>query len=180
MNQWLLNKICRQQEYIYQFHYIYLSSDVVHALHRLTGNSYISRLLDMVLYCLFEVTMECEICNRSGKSFFLVTHKEKGKIRICSDCLQKERDNLCAQKSCSCCWGDRRLMSCISKEAVDRMTRLIGDRDKAECKVNRLRTLTMDLDEEELKTESEIFQAMADPCRLKILSLLRQKLWFLC
>ena len=65
-------------------------------------------------------------------------------------------------------------MSCISKEAVDRMTRLIGDRDKAECKVNRLRTLTMDLDEEELKTESEIFQAMADPCRLKILSLLRE------
>jgi hypothetical protein len=37
-------------------------------------------------------------------------------------------------------------MSCISKEAVDRMTRLIGDRDKAECKVNRLRSLTIDLD----------------------------------
>ena len=65
-------------------------------------------------------------------------------------------------------------MSCISKEAVDRMTRLIGDRDKAECKVNRLRSLTVDLDEEEIKSESEIFQAMADPCRLKILSLLRE------
>lgn len=64
-------------------------------------------------------------------------------------------------------------MSCISKEAVDRMTRLIADRDKAECKVNRLRSITVDLDEEEIKAESEIFQAMADPCRLKMLSLLR-------
>jgi DNA-binding transcriptional ArsR family regulator len=65
-------------------------------------------------------------------------------------------------------------MSCIPKEAVDRMTRLIGDSDKAECKVNKLRSLTIGLDEAELKSESEIFQAMADPCRLKILSLLRE------
>ncbi|MDD1750554.1 MAG: metalloregulator ArsR/SmtB family transcription factor [Methanothrix sp.] len=64
-------------------------------------------------------------------------------------------------------------MSCIPKEAVDRMTRLIGDADKAECKVNKLRSLTVELDEAELESESEIFKAMADPCRLKILSLLR-------
>jgi ArsR family transcriptional regulator len=54
------------------------------------------------------------------------------------------------------------------------MTRLIGDPDKAECKVNKLRSLTIELDEAELESESEIFQAMADPCRLKILSLLRE------
>ena len=65
-------------------------------------------------------------------------------------------------------------MSCIPKEAVDRMTRLIGDPNKAECKVNKLRSLTIELDEAELESASEIFQAMADPCRLKILSLLRE------
>jgi len=70
--------------------------------------------------------------------------------------------------------GKDQSMSCIPKEAVDRMTRLIGDPDKAECKVNKLRSLTVELDEAELKSESEIFQAMADPCRLKILSLLRE------
>ena len=54
------------------------------------------------------------------------------------------------------------------------MTRLIGDPDKAECKVNKLRSLTIELDEAELESESEIFKAMADPCRLKILYLLRE------
>lgn len=54
------------------------------------------------------------------------------------------------------------------------MTRLIGDPEKAECKVNRLRTLTIELDEAELESESEIFKALTDPCRLKILSLLRE------
>ncbi|OPY55130.1 MAG: DNA-binding transcriptional repressor ArsR [Methanosaeta sp. PtaU1.Bin060] len=65
-------------------------------------------------------------------------------------------------------------MSDISREAVDRMTRLIGDPEKAECKVNRLRSLTIELDEAELESEAEIFRALADPCRLKILSLLRE------
>lgn len=65
-------------------------------------------------------------------------------------------------------------MSDISREAVDRMTRLIGDPEKAECKVNKLRSLTIELDEAELESESEIFKALADPCRLKILSLLRE------
>lgn len=65
-------------------------------------------------------------------------------------------------------------MSDISREAVDRMTRLIGDPEKAECKVNKLRSLTIELNEAELESESEIFKALADPCRLKILSLLRE------
>ncbi len=54
------------------------------------------------------------------------------------------------------------------------MARLIGDPEKAECKVNKLRSLTIKLDEAELESESETFKALADPCRLKILSLLRE------
>jgi len=54
------------------------------------------------------------------------------------------------------------------------MARLIGDTDKAECKVEKLRSITSKLDEMEIETEAEIFKAMADPCRLKILSLLRE------
>jgi len=65
-------------------------------------------------------------------------------------------------------------MACIPKEAVSRMTRLIGDADKAECKVNKLRSITSKLDEREIEVEAEIFKALADPCRLKILSLLRE------
>jgi len=65
-------------------------------------------------------------------------------------------------------------MACIPEEAVNRMTRLIGDADKAECKVDRLRSITEKLDEKEIELEAEIFRAMAAPCRLKILSLLRE------
>ena len=65
-------------------------------------------------------------------------------------------------------------MACVPKEAVNRMTRLIGDADKAECKVNKLRSITSKLDEKDIESEAEIFKAMADPCRLKILYLLRE------
>jgi ArsR family transcriptional regulator len=54
------------------------------------------------------------------------------------------------------------------------MTRLIGDADKAECKVSKLRSITEKIDELALDVEAEIFKAMADPCRLKILMLLRE------
>ncbi len=64
-------------------------------------------------------------------------------------------------------------MAGVPKEAVNRMTRLIGDADKAECKVNKLRLITNKIDELEIEAEAKIFQAMADPCRLKILMLLR-------
>ncbi len=65
-------------------------------------------------------------------------------------------------------------MACVPEEAVKRMTRLIGDADKAECKVDRLRSITSKLDEKDIEFEAELFKAMADPCRLKILSLLRE------
>lgn len=65
-------------------------------------------------------------------------------------------------------------MACIPEEAVKRMTRLIGDPDKAECKVEKLRSITNKLDERELEAEAEVFKAMSDPCRIKILTLLRE------
>jgi DNA-binding transcriptional ArsR family regulator len=65
-------------------------------------------------------------------------------------------------------------MACIPEEAVKRMTRLIGDSDKAECKVEKLRSITNKLDEREIEAEAEMFKAMADPCRIKILTLLRE------
>lgn len=65
-------------------------------------------------------------------------------------------------------------MARFPEEAVNRMARLIGDRDKAECKVNRLRSITNKLNENDIKKEADVFKAMADPCRLEILSLLRE------
>jgi DNA-binding transcriptional ArsR family regulator len=59
-------------------------------------------------------------------------------------------------------------------EAVNRMTRLIGDCDKARCQVDKLKKLTGKLSEEEIEKEAQIFKALADSCRLKILMLLRE------
>jgi hypothetical protein len=45
-------------------------------------------------------------------------------------------------------------MGCVPEEAVERMTRLIGDSDKAECKVNKLRSITKKLDETDIEEEA--------------------------
>jgi DNA-binding transcriptional ArsR family regulator len=65
-------------------------------------------------------------------------------------------------------------VTCNREEAVSRMARLIGDSEKAECKVDRLRTLTSNVDETEIESEAAIFKAMSDPCRLRILLLLKE------
>jgi ArsR family transcriptional regulator len=65
-------------------------------------------------------------------------------------------------------------MGCVPEEAVNRMTRLIGDPEKAECKVSKIRSIINKIDDMEVDAEAEIFQAMADPCRIKILMLLRE------
>jgi DNA-binding transcriptional ArsR family regulator len=70
--------------------------------------------------------------------------------------------------------SEDRSMACVPDEAVNRMTRLIGDADKAECKVSKLRSITNKIDEKDLEVDAAIFQAMADPCRLKILLLLKE------
>ena len=48
-------------------------------------------------------TVKCEICNKEAESLFIVSHKKRGRIRICGDCLKREGPKLLAQKSCSCC-----------------------------------------------------------------------------
>lgn len=48
-------------------------------------------------------TVKCEICNKEADSLFIVSHKKRGRIRICGDCLEREGPNLLNQKSCSCC-----------------------------------------------------------------------------
>lgn len=45
----------------------------------------------------------CEICNQESRSLFIVTHRERGRIKICEACLKNEADRLMAHKSCSCC-----------------------------------------------------------------------------
>ena len=65
-------------------------------------------------------------------------------------------------------------MACNREESISRMARLIGDAEKAECKVDRLRSLTSQVDEKEIEAEADIFKAMSDPCRLKILMLLKE------
>jgi len=59
------------------------------------------------------------------------------------------------------------------KDAVCSMTRLIGDPEKAKEKVKKLRALMKKIDVDGADLEVEVFRAAADPCRLKILKLLR-------
>jgi ArsR family transcriptional regulator len=61
----------------------------------------------------------------------------------------------------------------VSEEAAQRLTRLIGDSGRAEKRVKRLRTAVEKIDTSELKKEAEIFKALADPCRLAIIRLLK-------
>lgn len=60
------------------------------------------------------------------------------------------------------------------KDAVCSMTRLIGDPEKAKEKVKKLRALMKKIDADGADLEVDIFKAAADPCRLKILKLLRE------
>ncbi len=58
------------------------------------------------------------------------------------------------------------------KDALDRLTRLMGDADKAKYEAKKLRSFTEGC--EGLNAEVVIFKAMADPCRLAILRLLKE------
>jgi DNA-binding transcriptional ArsR family regulator len=62
----------------------------------------------------------------------------------------------------------------VDETTINRMARLIGDPDKAECKVKNLRSITQKLDQDAIEAESEIFKSMGDPCRVKILMLLKE------
>ncbi|MBN1323009.1 MAG: winged helix-turn-helix transcriptional regulator [Methanotrichaceae archaeon] len=57
-------------------------------------------------------------------------------------------------------------------EAEERLSRLIGDPERAREKAQRLRALMDRMDERDCDAEVEILKATADPCRLRILKLL--------
>jgi DNA-binding transcriptional ArsR family regulator len=54
------------------------------------------------------------------------------------------------------------------------LTRLIGDPEKARDKMKKLRSLMRKIDGENSDSEADIFRAAADPCRIRILKLLRE------
>jgi len=62
----------------------------------------------------------------------------------------------------------------VTEDAAKRLALLIGDKERAEAKVEKLRTLTATLNEQSIREEAEIFKAMSDPCRLAILRLLKE------
>jgi len=36
------------------------------------------------------IPVKCEICSKDAEALFIVSHKERGRIRICEDCLKKK------------------------------------------------------------------------------------------
>ena len=54
------------------------------------------------------------------------------------------------------------------------LTRLIGDPDGAKEKVKKLRALMKKIDREDSDSEANVFRAAADPCRIRILKLLKE------
>ena len=71
-----------------------------------------------------------------------------------------------SKETCEC--------SDTSKDTLDSLTRLIGDQNKARSRVQKLCALMNEIDEEDPTSEIDIFKAVADPCRLRILKLLRE------
>ncbi len=62
----------------------------------------------------------------------------------------------------------------ISEDAICSLARLIGDPDKARTRARKLASLMNQIDMEDSVGEVEVFKAVADPCRLRILKLLKE------
>jgi len=60
------------------------------------------------------------------------------------------------------------------EDVISSLARLIGDPDKAQSRTRKLISLMKAIDMEEPEGEVEIFKAAADPCRLRILKLLKE------
>ena len=54
------------------------------------------------------------------------------------------------------------------------LTRLIGDPEGAKEKVKELRALMKKIDKEDSDSEADVFRAASDPCRIRILKLLKE------
>jgi len=62
----------------------------------------------------------------------------------------------------------------IDENAICSLARLIGDTDKAKTRTKKLSFLMMEIDKAGPEGEVEVFKAAADPCRLRILKLLKE------
>jgi ArsR family transcriptional regulator len=62
----------------------------------------------------------------------------------------------------------------IDENAICSLARLIGDVDKARARTRKLSSLMKIIEMEGPQGEVEIFKAVADPCRLRILKLLKE------
>ena len=62
----------------------------------------------------------------------------------------------------------------IDESAVCSLARLIGDTDKARTRTRKLSSLMKAIDIGGPEGEVEVFKAAADPCRLRILKLLKE------
>jgi ribosome-binding protein aMBF1 (putative translation factor) len=47
--------------------------------------------------------MRCEICGKDSDHLFKAKHRERGRVKICEECLKKEMEMLLASGGCSCC-----------------------------------------------------------------------------
>ena len=62
----------------------------------------------------------------------------------------------------------------IDESAICSLARLIGDTDKARTRTRKLSSLMKAIDKAGPEGEVEVFKAAADPCRLRILKLLKE------
>ena len=62
----------------------------------------------------------------------------------------------------------------IDENAICSLARLIGDTDKARTRTRKLSSLMKAIDKAGPEGEVEVFKAAADPCRLRILKLLKE------
>jgi DNA-binding transcriptional ArsR family regulator len=62
----------------------------------------------------------------------------------------------------------------IYEDAICSLARLIGDPDKARTRARKLASLMNQIEMEDSEGEVEVFKAAADPCRLRILKLLKE------
>lgn len=62
----------------------------------------------------------------------------------------------------------------IKEDTICSMARLIGDQDKAQARIRKLSSLMKMIEMEDPDGEVEVFKAVADSCRLRILKLLKE------
>ncbi len=68
----------------------------------------------------------------------------------------------------------------IDENAICSLARLIGDTDRAKARMKKLSSLMNAIDEAGPEGEVEVFKAAADPCRLRILKLLKEEELCVC